>query len=70
MSRIPGYWLLCFAQLGVTLSCSAASAGPQRNAPASSASTSDAGVPLHLWEAGPATTDAPRTQTRPFVPGR
>lgn len=28
----------------------------------------DAVTPLHLWEAGPAVKDAPRTTTRPYVP--
>jgi hypothetical protein len=61
----------------LTAACAATTPAAQHhgnNPTASAAPTTtlpdfgDAGMPLHLWEAGPAVKEAPRTTTRPYVP--
>lgn len=74
--RIPGEDCAVWVAALVMVSCSATpgarSSGKNPPVPAASATAAtdskDAGTPLHLWEAGPGVKEAPRTNTRPYVP--
>lgn len=67
--RSSGYALVLLA---VVAACSAATESRRVEDGATSkdrtAEPSDAGVPLPLWQSGPAVREAPRTFTRPYTP--